>query len=156
MPTSIAQLQTISDGDGFIETLQISYAGASPWTIYLCNDTRDWTIGGQTWLSLPFRLNLPSHLSNESPRSSITMDNVGRDFMALFEALPYDAEVLATMALRSRLTPAVVEYQFVAPLAGVSCNQTTVSATISLDTIMQQPAVLRRFDPTHAPGVFAG
>ena len=156
MVTSISQLQTVSDGNGFIETLQLSYAGSGAWNIYLCNDTRDWTIAGQLWTALPFRLSLPSRLSNESPKSSVSVDNVGRDLMALFETLPYDAELTATMAVRSRLTPAVVEYQFVAPLSGLVCTQTTVSATISIDASMQQPAVLRRFDPTHAPGVFAG
>ena len=123
---------------------------------YLCNDTRDWTIGGQLYTGLPFMLNLPNRNSQESPRASITIDNVGRSLMAAMEALPYDAELVATMAIRSRLTPTVVEYSFLAPLSGVNCNQTTISATISVDTSMQQPAVFRRFDPVYAPGVFAG
>ena len=156
MVTSVAQLQTVEDGHGFIETLQLSYAGSSPWVYYLCNDTRDWTIGGQLYTGLPFMLNLPNRNSQESPRASITIDNVGRSLMAAMEALPYDAELVATMAIRSRLTPTVVEYSFLAPLSGVNCNQTTITATISVDTTMQQPAVLRRFDPTYAPGVFAG
>jgi hypothetical protein len=156
MATSIAQLQTVSDEHGFIETMQLSYAGSSPWTVNLCNDTREWVIGGVTYAALPFRLNLPSRLGNESPRASITVDNIGREINALIEALPFDAELFATIGIRSRQTPTVVEYQFVAPLSGISCNQTTITASVSVDTVMQQPAVLRRFDPKHAPGVFAG
>jgi hypothetical protein len=156
MPTSISQLQTVADGHGFIETLVLSYAGTSPWTYYLCNDTRDWTIGGQVYTALPFVINLPNRNGTESPRASITIDNVGRSLMAAIEALTYDAELVATIAIRSRLTPAVVDYSFLAPLSGISCSQTTISAVIGVDASMQQPAVFRRFDPTYAPGVFAG
>jgi kynureninase len=156
MAASIAQLQTVEDGHGFIETLELSYPGSAAWTVRLCNDTRSWTIADQEWTALPFRISLPSRLSGESPKASVIVDNVGREMMQLLEALPFDAQVNATMAVRSRATPATVEYQFTAALSGIVANQTTVSGTISVDTDMQRPAVLRRFDPTHSPGVFAG
>ncbi len=152
---SRSQLQSTSDGQGFLELLIIEHATwASP--VRIVNDSRDWIIGGNTFVGLPVRIKLPSNTQGENPRARLQMDNVGRDLTSALEALPVGSTLLATLQLVSRATPTVVDYEFVAQLSGISVTPTVVSCTMGPDDTMRQSAVRVRFDPQNAPGLFPG
>ena len=158
MPVSAStrkQLQATSDSHGFIELLQIEHASfAGP--VLICNDTRDWVIGGVTYVALPFMCKLPNDARGENPRAQLQIDNVGRALTAVIEALPVGAELLATFKVVSRATPTVVDYQFIAQLSGISITPTAVTCTMGSDDTMRQTAVRVRFDPQNTPGLFPG
>ena len=152
---SRAQLHATADGHGFLELLLIEHAS---WTapVRVVNDTRDWTIAGNTWIGLPFKIKLPSQAQGENPRAQLQVDNVGRELTAALEALPVGSTLLATITVASRATPAVADYSFVAQLSGISVSTTTVSCTMGPDDTLRQSAVRVRYDPANAPGLFAG
>jgi hypothetical protein len=80
-PNTRTQLQATSDPHGVLELLQIDHASfASP--VRVCNDTRDWTIGGVTYVALPFVCKLPNDARGENPRAQLQIDNVGRELTA--------------------------------------------------------------------------
>ena len=153
--TTRTSLQSTSDGHGVLEMLLIDHSSfASP--LRIVNDTRDWVIGSDTFVGLPFSLRLPSSVQKESPRAQLQVDNVGREMTAMFEALPVGAALVATIRLSGRATPTVVDYEFVAQLSGISVTPTVVTCTISDDDTMRQSAVKVRYDPRTAPGLFVG
>ena len=152
---SRAQLQASSDAHGFLELMTIEHAS---WTspVRVVNDTRDWVIGGNTFIGLPFKLQLPNQAQGESPRAKLQIDNVGRSLTASLEALPPGAALLCTLQVVSRATPTVVDFDFVAQLGGISVTPTAVTCTLGPDDTLRQSAVRVRFDPATTPGLFAG
>lgn len=148
-------LQSIADNQGILELLLIDHSSfASP--IRVVNDTRDWVIGSDTYVGLPFVLKLPSQVKNENPRATLQLDNVGRDFTAALEALPAAAALTATVRLVSRATPQIIDFEFIGQLTSINVNQTSVSCSFGLDDVMRQSAVRLRFDPFNSPALFAG
>lgn len=155
MAQSIAQLQQVTDNHGFLELMVIDHASfASP--VRIVNDTRDWVIGGNTYVALPFGIKLPTQAQQENPRAQIRIDNVGRELTAAIEGLPVGASLLATLQLVSRATPTVVDYEFIAQLSGINITPTLVTANMGPDDTMRQTAVRIRFDPVNAPALFQG
>lgn len=155
MAQSIAQLQQVTDNHGFLELMVIDHASfASP--VRIVNDTRDWVIGGHTYVALPFGVKLPTQAQQENPRAQIRIDNVGRELTSAIEGLPVGASLLATLQLVSRATPTVVDYEFIAQLSSINITPTLVTANMGPDDTMRQTAVRIRFDPTNAPALFQG
>lgn len=155
MAQSIAQLQQVTDNHGFLELMVIDHASfASP--VRIVNDTRDWVIGGHTYVALPFGVKLPTQAQQENPRAQIRIDNVGRELTSAIEGLPVGASLLATLQLVSRATPTVVDYEFIAQLSGINITPTLVTANMGPDDTMRQTAVRVRFDPVNAPALFQG
>lgn len=155
MAQSIAQLQSVTDNHGFLELLVIEHESFAS-SVRIVNDTRDWTIGGNTYVALPFGIKLPTQAQQENPRAQIRIDNVGRELTAAIEGLPVGASLIATLQLVSRATPSVVDYEFVAQLSGINITPTMVTANMGPDDTMRQTAVRIRFDPTNAPALFQG
>lgn len=155
MAQSIAQLQSVNDNHGFLELMVIEHESfASP--IRIVSDTRDWVIGGNTYVALPFGLKLPTQAQQENPRAQIRIDNVGRELTSAIEALPVGASLIATLQVVSRATPTVIDYEFVSQLSGWRLTPTLFTANMGPDDTMRQTAVRMRFDPTNAPGLFQG
>ncbi len=151
-----AQLQTLQDADGFIFTLVIDSVSGSPWTVYLVNDTRPWTIAGQVYTGTRFDLSFPDQVTGELPRASIRITNVGREFSSLMEALPDNAKLTSTLQMRSRATPGQVERSFVARLSGVTADAKVISAYVASDQELEQQTCWIVADPTTTPELFAG
>lgn len=155
MAQSIAQLQQVTDNHGFLELLVIEHESfESP--VRIVSDTREWVIGGNAYVALPFGVKLPTQAQQENPRAQLRVDNVGRELTALIEALPVGASLIATLQMVSRATPTVVDYEFVSQLSGLSLTPTLFTANMGPDDTMRQTAVRMRFDPTNSPGLFQG
>lgn len=147
------QLHRVTDTDGVLVLLLMEHPDIE--TVRVVNDTRDWTIGADTWIGLPFRFRLPQSVAGQAPRAALEMDNVGSDLGAELELLPPGAALQATVRLVSRATPTVVDYEFTAPLSGVSVTVPTVTAVVGNDDALRAPAVKMRFDPVTTPGMFS-
>ena len=74
----------VNDADGLLELLTISHASFSG-PAHLVNDTRDWVSGGTTFAAYPFKFQFPQDVNGEAPRSTIVIDNVGRDLTSKLE-----------------------------------------------------------------------
>jgi len=147
------QLQRATDADGVLVLLLMEHPSIG--TVRVVNDTRDWLIDANTWIGLPFRFRLPQSVAGQAPRAALEIDNVGSDLAAELEKLPPGAALQATVRLVSRASPTVVDYQFTAPLSGVSITATTVSAVIGNDDALRAPVVKMRYDPVTTPGLFS-
>lgn len=152
-PALREQLHRVDDPAGVLLLLQLSHPAMA--TAYVVNDTRDWTIGGQVYIGLPFRFRLPND-NSAAPAAQLEVDNVGRALTQALEQLPVGAALQAAIQIVSRATPTVVEWSFSAPLSNVSAGTALVTATIGADDELRAPAVKLRYDHTTAPGLFEG
>lgn len=152
--TTRRQLHRITDIDGMLVLLMLTHTSFG--TVRVVNDTRDWSISGNTWIGLPFRFTLPNAAQGESPRARLEIDNVGRELMSELEALPPGAALQATIRVVSRATPTVVDFEFTAQMTGVSATTSLVQAVVGNDDALRSPVVKMRYDPTIAPALFEG
>lgn len=148
------QLQRVTDSAGMLVLLLMTHPSID--TVRVVNDTRDWLIGSDTWIGLPFRFKLPNGAAGQAQRATLEVDNVGRGLSTELEKLPAGAAVQCTMRLVSRATPTVVDYEYSAPLSNVVVTTTSVRAQVGNDDARRAPAVRVRFDPKVTPGLFAG
>lgn len=148
------QLQRVTDPDGMLCLLVLEHPSID--TVFVVNDTRDWAIGANTYIGLGFRFKLPASSAGEAPRAQLELDNVGRTLTVELERLPPGAALQATISLVSRATPTVVDFQFSAPLSGVSVSVQTLTATVGNDDALRAPAVKVRYDVKTNPGLFPG
>lgn len=147
-----AQLRRVTDNAGMLMLLVLSSPGMA--TARVVNDTRDWVIGGETYIGLPFRVKLPQDVRGQPSRTMLVVDNVGRDLSDEIEARPPGALLMATMRMVSRARPTEVDYEFTSPLSGIKITTATVSAVLGNEDALQAPAVKVRFDPVTTPAVF--
>lgn len=151
--TATAGLQRTSDPHGILHLLTITGAGiAEP--IRLVDDTRNLVSNGETFIGLPFEMVLPKEAAKEVPRVQLRIDNVGRELIAVFEALEPGAELTATVGVIYRSEPDTVYRGFTAPLSGIRANVFTVTATVGAGEQLRRAVVNIRFDPFTAPGLF--
>lgn len=148
------QVQRVSDPDGMLVLLVLEHPSMA--TAHVVNDTRDWIIDGTPYIGLPFRFKLPNSVQGEAPRAQLEIDNVGRELIQDLERLPPGGALQCTVYVVSRASPNVVDYMFTAPLSGVSATVASVTGYVGNDDALRAPAVKMRFDPTTAPGLFAG
>lgn len=95
------QLQRVDDPDGVMMLVLMDHASfAGP--IRIVQDTRDWFIGGTTYVGLPLSIQLPQDVNKESTRAQLRIDNIGRDLLAELEDLPPGASMDVTLRLGSR------------------------------------------------------
>lgn len=152
--TTQAQLQRVNDPHGMLTLLLLQHPSMD--TVRVVNDTRNWVIGADTWVGLPFRFKLPQDVAGQGGRAMLEVDNVGRALSAELEKLPPGAALQATVRMVSRATPTVTDYEFTAPLSAVATTVGTVTAQLGNDDAERGPAVKVRHDPTLSPGLFAG
>lgn len=151
-PQTREQLQRVTDADGVLVLLLMEHPSIA--TVRVVSDTRNWVIGADTWIGLPFRFRLPQSVAGQAPRAALEIDNVGSDLGAELELLPPGAALQATVRLVSRATPTVVDYEFTAPLSGVSVTVASVTAVVGNDDALRAPMVKMRYDPVTTPGLF--
>jgi hypothetical protein len=148
-----AARQRVNDPSGVLELLEITHASFSG-PARIVNDTRDWISNGVTYVGLPFRFTYPQDKAKEAPRSTLEIDNVGRDLTAELERLPPSAIVMATVRLVDRASPNTIEWEWTVPMTNVSVNAAVISASLGVDFLMRQQAVRLRHDPNTSPGIF--
>jgi hypothetical protein len=154
-PAARQQLQRVDDPDGLLVLVLIdhpSFAGG----VRIVQDTRDWTIGGTSFIGLPLAIQLPQDVGREASRAQLRLDNIGRDLLAEFEGLPPGASLDVMLRLVSRARPDTVEYEYMAGASVAEVDVDAITLTLGDEELLRRNAVALRYDPTTAPGIFAG
>lgn len=152
---SSAQLQKVDDPHGFLFLVIVEHPSFSG-PIRLVQDTDDLVVGATTYVGLPLRIQMPQDVAKEAARAKIEIDNVGQDLMAEFERLPPGGSVDVTIRHVSRLTPNIVEYEFVCGAEVAEADQQTFSLSLGDDEWRRMSVVSLRADRDTTPGIHAG
>lgn len=159
-----AQLEAVDDGDGFLLlALMDSPLLSAP--VYVVSDTRDLqapAVGRDgiervvTFVGIPMKVTLPTDVPQEASRAQLEITNVGRELTAELEALPLGSVLDLMLRIVSRARPTQVEWEFPAAISRITATVQRVVIVMGDDALVRQSAVLLRYDPTTAPGLFAG
>lgn len=151
----LRQAQASVDSSGYLLLLLIDVIGGND-PVRLVNDTRNWTIDGQTYIGIPVRYTPPQDVAGEATRASIEVDNVARDVLPLLEALPPNAAMECTQRFVSRDAPETVIWEYVCGISSANANSFVLSFSLGDDEFLRTGAIRLRYDNDSAQDIFEG
>lgn len=124
--------------------------------VRIVHDTEPLTLDGESFIPLAFRARLAADVEGRVPAAELVMDNVGRSLMRWVDAAQGGAG--ATVRVMQALVPAAgaatVEWEVTMDVLGVRSDQRHVTVRLGYDPLLGRPAVVPRYDPQTAPGLF--
>lgn len=108
------------------------------------------------YIALAFRARLSDDVAGKAPVAEIVMDNVGRELMQWVDAAQggAGATVRVMRVLVGGADAPAVEWEVTTDVLGVRAGQRQVVARLGYDPMLNRPAVVVRYDPQTAPGLF--
>jgi hypothetical protein len=162
--TAISALLSQESSDTFITLITISGTGISPairladnYTQRISETSQEITYGvesrSQDYLFLPFNLTLPIEDANQAPTCNLTINDVTRYLIPTIRNI--SAPPTATIELVLKSDPDTVEISFPSFLiSGINYNADSVTATLTLGSLAQEPFPAHTFTPAYFPGLF--
>ena len=162
--TAIATLLSQESSDTFITLITITGTGISPairladnYTQRISETANEITYGVESrsnnYLFLPFNLTLPIEDANQAPTCSLTINDVTQYLIPTIRNFTSPPNVLIELVLKS--SPSTVEISLPAFLmSGVTYNAESVTATLTLGSLAQEPFPAHTFTPAYFPGLF--
>lgn len=143
-----------TSGEMPLVLLEINHAAlAEP--IRVVNDNQDLTSNGNLYIALPFNITLPDDFSEQIPRATLAIDNIGRELTQWLEASAGARGATVTVRLAMRDTPNVYEMELTMGLNNIAIDWLTVSGSLGYEDILNRPAVALTYRRDTAPGLFA-
>jgi len=161
---AISALLSQESSNTFITLITISGTGISPairladnYTQRISETSQEITYGvesrSQDYLFLPFNLTLPIEDANQAPTCNLTINDVTRYLIPTIRNI--SAPPTATIELVLKSDPDTVEISFPSFLiSGISYNADSVTATLTLGSLAQEPFPAHTFTPAYFPGLF--
>lgn len=127
-----------------------------PWPVRLVHDTAALRIEEAQYVPVAFRARLAADVDGRAPSAEIGVDNVGRDLMRWVDRAEggTGATVRVMQVLREAGETGRVEWEVTTDVLGVRATQREVTIHLGYDPLLTRPAVLLRYDPDTAPGLF--
>ena len=147
------QQHLLSPTDLWVVLLEVLHpALADP--VRLVVDTKPLTHQGQIHSPIAATLKLPADNEGDRPSVTLTMDNVGRSLMRIVEDTHglHGAKVRMVQVYRSR--PDIVEQERTLDMQDIKATQTSFSATLNYDDVLDLPSTPLTYRPTTKVGLF--
>ena len=141
-----------------VRAVQIAHPLAD--TVYLVNDTDLWLIAGIEHRPLRHRGRPPGRRrADPPPAGSIELDNTGHALTGWVDLVQGSAG--GSVRLLEVSAPAgapplagIVEWEITLPIQSAASTRRRLSLEIGPPSLRGRAAVLARYDPAHAPGLF--
>lgn len=101
----------------------------------------------------PIEISLPSDEEDSAPQTELTVSNVGRELVEAIRSLETSPTVTMEMVLASntdQLEGHIAGFQF----QDITINTLTITGTLTIETLTNEPFPFRTFTPSTAPGLF--
>lgn len=108
---------------------------------------------GSNFIFLPFEITLPAEEQDGVPRIQVTFHDVTRQLIPIIRQINAALDVKIELVLSK--TPDVVEVEFPGfLLSGTSYNQNTITAELTVESLVSEPFPAHTFTPSYFPGLF--
>lgn len=127
-----------------------------PEPVRLVNDTRSLEYGGNTYIALPFELDLPDDVEDKVPSIELKVDNVDRRMVQLLRSVsdPPDVTIEIVRVSNGMVTGELGPLDFSLLDASITAETVTLQIGYAVD-ILNEPATQHIFNPGTAPALFA-
>ena len=150
--TFTAALMAQETGEAFLILVKIDHTSLSA-PIRVTSDGVNTTSNGETFIAMPFELELPISDPDQPPRAKLTIDNVDRSIVTAIRSISTEATVDIDIVLAS--DPDTLEVSFTGfKLVNVSYDALTVEGDLSFENFFAEPYPSRVFSPADFPGGF--
>lgn len=122
--------------------------------VRVVNDTQDITICGELYRACGFQLDPPEDVESQSPKATLTIDNIGKELMQWVESSRGGSGSTVTWLSVMRSRPNIIESEITFELDGVTADHFTVTATMGLENLFGTDVCAMLFTPATAPGIF--
>jgi hypothetical protein len=147
------EIHATSSGDPPLALLEITHSGLTT-PVRVINDTQSLVSNGNTYIALGFGIVLPDEREGQLPRAQLAIDNIGRELMQWLDTSNGGAGAQARLMQVRRSAPDTVEYDITLDVVSVRATAKIVTCDLGFESFLDRPAVLTRYDPLSAPGVF--
>jgi len=139
-------------GECFILLLTIDHVDLED-PIRTSSDGVDTVSRGETFVSFPFEISLPSDSDESPPESKIVIDNVDREIVQALRSISSAPSVLMEIILAS--DPETVEIDWPDfELINVDYDALTVEGILTQERFTAEPYPYLKFTPGNFPGLF--
>lgn len=144
----------LAPADVIVAALEIRHpALADP--IGVVQDTEPLTLGTLSCIPLAFRVRLAPDVDGRAPSAELALDNVGRELMRWVDAAQGGAgATMRVMQVLRTAEPPRIEWEVTTDVLAVRATQREVVVQLGYDPLLTRPAVLLRYEPHTAPGLF--
>lgn len=121
--------------------------------IRVVDNTEDIISRGDVFLKAHFKAVFPSEEDGSPPMTKITIPNINREILRILKSVLTPAEVLMEVVLAS--SPDIVEMFFANfVLKDVDYEALSITGTVIIDTMMEEPYPADSYVPSTHPGMF--
>jgi hypothetical protein len=108
---------------------------------------------GRNYLYYPMSITLPNDTDEGGNEITVTIDNVRRELTEIIRTIQTPPVFLLEIVMDNALD--VVEFQWPEyRLANITYNAQTITGTLSLETLVNEPFPVGAFTPAGFPGIF--
>lgn len=133
--------------------LTITHSGLST-PVRVVNDNQDLVSNSETFTALGFAITLADQPQTGVPQASLQMDNVGKILIEWLESSQGGRGASCQLDIVFRSRPDDIEFTQTFALTDISANPDQVTATLSVDSLLDVPGVRVKFTPAKAPSCF--
>lgn len=122
--------------------------------IRIVRDNQDLVSNGNTYIALPFDVQLPDDVSGQLPEAAIRFDNVGRELTQWIDQSQggKGAQIRLMQVLRS--DPDVIQYDANLDLLAVQQNGAYITGKLGYEDTLNLPLLAMSFRIDNTPGLF--
>lgn len=121
--------------------------------VRVVHDTRSHTIETHAYAPVAFSVRLADDVDGQAPTAELAVDNVGRVLTQWIDAAG-GAAGATVRTMQVLAATGAVEWEVTLDVLSVRVTQAQVVARLGYDPLLGRPAVLLRYDPDVAPGLF--
>lgn len=142
-----------TSGEAPVYLVEINQAGLAEPVRLVC-DNQDLTSNGNLYVACQLRLVPPDDFSGQLSRSTLAVDNIGKELTTWLEASGGGRGATVTIRTVMRATPNVYEREITMDLTNLNVDWREVSGQLGFEDILNKPSVQIQFRPETAPGLF--
>ena len=121
--------------------------------IRVTSDGVDTVSRGNTFISFPFDIDLPSSSSERAPQARIVIDNVDRQIVQAVRSISSPPSVLMEIVLASDVETVEIDWPDF-ELIDVNYDHLTVEGLLTQERFLTEPYPFQQMTPKHFPGLF--
>ena len=146
-------LLATSADEPFLILLEITHADlATP--IRVVNDVQNIIVNGNTYIAMPFRVNLPDDVKGQIPQATLEVDNIGRELTQWLEVSGGGQGAKCKIMQVLRSDPNDVEFEITLDLTNLSITNEVVSGQLGFLNTLGKVSTVPNFTPATAPGLW--
>ncbi len=145
------QLNSQESGDPFLLLVTITHASFG--SIRFVNNIDDVISRGETYFAFPIKIVLPVDDGETTPIIKMTLDNVSLELIDELRSVTTPAQVTVEAILASAPDFVEIGYDDLT-LGSIQYNQTTITANLTFDDILNTTIPSEKYEPDNFPGIF--